>query len=76
MHVPPVHVQGVTPLQFNVQFPPVQWVMVHDVDGLWHVSEQPPPVQSTVHVPPVHVETQLPPGQPVMAQDVVFVQVC
>lgn len=75
MHEPPVQEHVDAPLQFTVQNPPVQFVIVHD-DALWHVSMQLPPVQSTVQLPPVQVETQLPPGQLVMAHDVVFVQVC
>jgi hypothetical protein len=66
VHVPPVHMHGVTPLQFNVQFPPVQFVMVHEVEGLWHVSVQSPPVQSSVQVPPVQSEVQSPPSQPML----------
>ncbi len=73
MHVPPVHEHVAAPLQFTVQLPAVQLVIVHDC-ALLHVSVQLPPGQSIVQAPPVHVVSQLPPLHPVL-HDVVFVQV-
>jgi hypothetical protein len=69
--VPPVHEHVAAPLQFTVQLPAVQLVIVHDC-ALLHVSVQWPPVQSIVQVPPVHVVAQPPPAHPVLHEVVLM----
>jgi len=71
---PHTSVQVGAPLQFSVQSPSSQLVMLHDCAPV-QVRVQSPCAQSIAQFPLVHVSTQLPSGQ-LDTHDVVPVQLC